>query len=283
MTKLSDAQLADRLAMMKITLPSEEELEERSRIRFEESKSNPNQFGFWFSSVIKVLDDPTYTLGVRYPRTNTVPFAKEGSDSVLKEDLDAVNGSPSIKAAVEMIEAAFDEFGTDELFIKNGLFSAKHSWNDTCYVKRDSDLTRHVANIMYEWFFGSGNYPVEFVVRELIPTKPVFHAFRGTPITQEFRFFSKDGQTYAYQPYWPLEAFNRSTNEPDVAKKLAEINGEPEAELMQAMTATAGLITQELGGDWSVDFLIDEDGKPWLIDMAITSQSYHSPDLRKIG
>ena len=85
----------------------------------------------------------------------------------------------------------------------------------------------------------------------------------------------KTGKTYAYQAYWPANSIlDADTN--DWAQKLESIS-EATQQQMDEMIKGADRVTRTLRGDWSVDFLIDKDGAPWLIDMAVASQSYISP------
>lgn len=262
----------------KISLPSEDEINQRCIERYKNSLNNPNQFTYWFPVVKKVLD--SNSLQVKYPKTKTTPLSQDAFDVLLKEDEQAIINHAEINELVKWVQDSMKEFDSEHAFIKNSLFSAKHSWIDSCYITKSSDIKKNICNILYYWAMVSHEYPTSMVVREFINATPAFHAFNKMPITQEFRLFSKDGVTHSYQPYWPAH----SIQNPDCdnwEQKLKSIS-KPSEELLALMIQAANEITKEIGGDWSVDFLIDENGIPWLIDMALTSQSYISDDLVKL-
>jgi len=258
-----------------IDIPTDEEIEENSLRRFKNAESNKNQFSFWFPYLLD--------LGINVPKTLTFPLSKEASDIAMREGLsdEMVDNDPLLLQLTAQIKSCFEQFGTDSLFLKNSLFSAKHSWENSCFITHESDINKQLMNILYQWACNSPDYANEIVVREFIETKPAFYAFFGAmPITEEYRFFSKDGETYAYQPYWPKLSI-KDPSCSDWEQKLADIST-PSAELVKVLSDIAGNVTQKIKGDWSVDFLIDKDGTPWLIDMAESKSSYHSPDLIKI-
>jgi hypothetical protein len=250
------------------TMPSDDEVSRRAVTKYLESKKDPNQFENWFHAV-KDND-------IRHPKTKLIPFPLEAAIAISKEDEHAFLSNPELTVVENSIKDAFTEFGRDELFLKNSLYSGKHSWARTCHIKHDSNIRHHLGQITYEWLMNSPVYATHMVVRELIPTAPAFHAFGGTPIVQEFRLFAKDGKTYAYQAYWPQDSI-LDPNCDDWASKLKSISKATQTQLDE-MIAGANKVTKTLGGDWSIDFLIDKDGKPWLIDMALSSQSYISPE-----
>jgi hypothetical protein len=254
------------------TMPSDEDVAARNTARFAESQKDPNQIENWFHAVIE--ND------IRHPKTKLIPFPLEATIAIGKEDETLFLSSPELTYVENEIKQVFSEFGKDELFLKNSLYSGKHSWDRTSHIKRDSNIRQHIGQITYEWLMCSPVFATHMVVREMIPTAPVFHAFRGTPIVQEFRLFAKDGTTYAYQAYWPTGAIIDPDCD-DWKTKLESISEATQAQ-MDEMIAGANKVTKTLGGDWSVDFLIDKHGKPWLIDMAISSQSYVSPDKVEI-
>lgn len=261
-----------------LKLPTQEELEEKAKLRYQEAFSNPNQFEHWFPVVKEVLDSES--VPVQYPKSNVFPLSKELFDLVLKEDLASFENHSDLLSLVDFVKEAFIEFESEQLFMKNSLFSGKHSWVNTCLVKKNSKISNHIGNILYNWALNSGDYPTSMVVRELINTKPLFHAFDGMPVTQEFRMFAKDGVSHSYQAYWVKDAIIEPDD--DNWESLLESVEKPTDEILDVMVLTSNLVTEKLGGDWSVDFLIDAEGNPWLIDMAITSQSYISPELVKL-
>jgi hypothetical protein len=111
-----------------------------------------------------------------------------------------------------------------------------------------------------------------WVVREMLPTQPVFHCkfYGNMPVVREWRYFV-DGARVAYGiPYWPEEALRQG--EPDVANWesfIPRLHEEPGSKVEEL----AYLVGERIGGQWSVDVL--ECGNDWYVtDMAIASRSY---------
>lgn len=271
--------LNDLFSKIQETLPTKEELEASARESYLLAAKNPNQFRNWYSAVLNS--------GVKTPRTKTFPFGYESNRAILKESLEALEECQEIQELGKKVNAVFDEFGVDVLFIKTGLYSGKHGWKDTCCLKRGDDVVLHIAQIAYDWAMKGSCESDELVVREMIPVEPAFHAFHGEmPVTEEYRLFANAGKVYAYQPYWPEDSIKEPSCE-DWKEKLKAIST-PSEELLSSMTGIAEMVTKELsksgwGDDWSVDFLINKYGEPVLIDMALANQSYHSEDLREIS
>jgi hypothetical protein len=72
------------------------------------------------------------------------------------------------------------------------------------------------------------------VVREMIPTTPVFTAFAGQmPVTQEFRVFADSGKILGYQPYWPKDSIQEPSRE-DWEAALESLTSSPPSSLRLA-------------------------------------------------
>lgn len=217
------------------------------------------------------------------PRTIIVP---------VKYDLTFLCDGITPKGYNELLEElgkACDEIGWPP-FIRASETSNKHSWKDTCGgCKSRDDLPRIVYMLME--YSAIADYPMTcFMVREMLPTKPIFHAFDGMPVTREFRLFAKDGEITHVQPYWPedvlirRDADNKETgllyinesNIPDWRDRLNLMS----VLSMEEYAMLAGMskkISKELPlpqGGWSVDWLQDANGKWWLTDMAVEVSSY---------
>lgn len=168
------------------------------------------------------------------------------------------------------------------LFLRSGMTSAKHDWSSTCFVKKESDLEKHIGAIV-EFseccdFFG---LPYNtWALRELLPTKSQFVSFSEMPITREFRYFIEGGRVICHHPYWPDEAFveqlNSTANWPAL---LREMNQETPEELSELATKSE-LVSRSFDGAWSIDWLETERG--WVaIDMASAKTSWHWPRCPK--
>ncbi len=165
-------------------------------------------------------------------------------------------------------------------FLRTDFTSGKHEWGRTCFVADVADTASHVAALIeYSECVDILGLPTDvWVVREMIRTKPLFHAFGGRmPITREFRFFIRDGIVEHVQPYWPANAFvgNLMPDTPaDWAERLAKASRLTFDERNELTVLTFGACTALGGGYWSVDWLQDADGKWWLTDMAEGEKSY---------
>ncbi|AXH60081.1 ATP-grasp domain-containing protein [Pseudomonas amygdali] len=241
---------------------------------YEDAKSNKNAFASWFHAV--------EGSGVNYPATLSYPLSINLQTSMMGEPIEE-DPSPEVDALVAAIQKFGNEHGFP-LFIKTSFTSNKHDWAETCHLangNRDT-VMRQVYNL---WEFQAMCSPhlftPELIVRKMIEVEPVFEAFMGMPVTEEFRLFARDGKLEAYQPYWPVSAIRNPSVE-DWEARLATIKT-PKKEDLQYMTKHAEAISKNLGGYWSVDFLRGKDGKLWLIDMAEGDRSYvNTVDLVKI-
>jgi hypothetical protein len=253
--------------MMKATIPSEDELNAMRALRVEGARHNKTCFTHWFPAV--------QALGIRHPRSEVIPFPDRLTGHILNEEFGVIDAE--LRAIVASIRAFGAEVGYP-LFIKNSLFSGKHDWVDTCFIAEgasDERIISQIINLTHFWAICSHDLSLYLVVREFVPTKAVFHAFNGMPITAEFRLFARDGVIEGWQPYWPEHAIQ----EPDVenwADRLKAIE-EPLEANMSWMMERASAVSSQLGGYWSIDFLQDDEGRLWLIDMAEGGRSYRCP------
>lgn len=197
-----------------------------------------------------------------------------------------INGYPVF---ITELKDAVTSIGTP-CFLRTGLGSGKHSWNDTCYLTDVDNVPDHVYSLV-EWshtvdFFGLAHDT--WVVRRLIPTTPLFYAFWGRmPITREFRFFVRGETIEHIQPYWPPGALEDYVHDcPDWRERLAEasrLDGvdlricREIAQFAARVLAADAFVNppDDNGGDfWSVDLLQDKYGGWWLTDMALGDQSF---------
>ncbi|MCH8821203.1 hypothetical protein IID23_01610 [Patescibacteria group bacterium] len=127
------------------------------------------------------------------------------------------------------IKSAMRKVGTTA-FLRTEMLSNKHDWKNSCFLEKKEDLLSHVTNIVETSFIANiAGLPFDYsfwVIREMLETEPIFHAFAGKmPITKEFRFFINNGDIQCYHPYWPEEAFELMGRKltDDEHKKLNEI------------------------------------------------------------
>lgn len=244
----------------------EKNKEEIQRRREELARSNKNCISFWFPKIKDIPDILT-------PKTYIVPFHYNDLLNAMDRKI-----SESYKISLEKVKESAREIGYP-CFIKNAHFSGKHSWANSCYVESEDVLEDHILNITSDAYCLGLSDSLYFVVRELIKTKPAFFAFGGTPITKERRFFVKDGKVTFFHAYWPPFSINNPDCE-NWEEKLAELNYiSREEELL--LTQLSEKVSQNIEGAWSVDWLESEDGRWYLIDMALEENSFKWQDDKK--
>lgn len=257
--------MRDLKSIMLAMSASVDEIRALDDARYEQAKTNPTCFTYWFPVVEK--------LRIRTPKSLVIPFPREIIKLIQQDCVD--ESLTSIKPIADQMRAFAVEVGYP-LFIKNSLFSGKHSWGETCFVQSEKvSIEDHIAYIFYLWAMHSPEYALHVVAREFIRTTPAFHAFGGMPVTQEYRLFVRDGKVEGYQFYWP-ESSIMEPSVPDWRDRLRAIS-KPAPHLLAEMIADAEHVGRELGDYWSVDFLMDQEGSPWLIDMAEGDKSYRCP------
>jgi len=162
-------------------------------------------------------------------------------------------------------------------FLRTGQTSGKHNWNHTCNLGPWSAalIKKHVCMLLD--FSGCVDLPVDvWVLREMLPTKPIFRAFDGMPIVQERRYFVRDGKVEEHFPYWPQHSIEGHVDEethPDWRGLLSEDNKQ-NAEQIKLLTGLSENAMQGIEGYWSIDWLRTTDGW-YCTDMALGDASYH--------
>lgn len=218
-------------------------------------------------------------LGIPVPKTEFVPIARE---ETLESVCDGTPLTPGVKDSIAQVRNLADSFGYP-VFMRSDLSSGKHSWKNTCFVRKADSIESNILTLCGEhelWTLLGLNYKA-IVVREFLELETAFTAFSGDmPINKEFRFFIKNGEVICYHFYWPEEAFNshpaRMAGTPDYKVKLRELNqlSEQEDKLLNSYARTVGAVMPEF---WSVDFAKGKNGVWYLIDMAVGENSYHWP------
>jgi hypothetical protein len=177
------------------------------------------------------------------------------------------------------IASGISEIGGAPCFLRSGQTSGKHEWARTCYLP-DADpetISQHVVAIVeFGELVSFIGLPTDiWVVRKLIPTTPLFTAFRGMPIVREFRVFVEDGKIACFHPYWPSKSVDGHTDDQNWRAKLREASclaGDYETIFDLAERAGAAL-----PGAWSIDVLQGSDGAWWVTDCADAGSSFHWP------
>lgn len=166
------------------------------------------------------------------------------------------------------------------LFMRTDLCSAKHDWENSCFVQSEDVLESHLGRLIeYNELADIMGLPyTSIVLREFLQLETSFESFWGRmPINKERRYFVNESKVICHHPYWPAEAFEDQQNSTrDWQRHLDILNSETEDEI-QLLTAQAELVGKTLGGFWSIDFAKTKSDGWYLIDMAVGQASYHWP------
>jgi hypothetical protein len=230
---------------------------------------DPNCLSYWYPRIPKSVPTPETRILVM-PESETWALA----------DLCDGNTPGCWNRFIVELRTLADEIGYP-CFLRTGHGSGKHDWERTCYLPDRDTLPQHVADLV-EWsqLVDMIGIPHNvWVVRKLLPVEPMFHAFRGMPISRERRLFVVDQRVQCCHPYWPVDAIAAQPPRgcPDWRDRLEADNGttpRPDELIAHALAvATQDGIRQR---DWSMDFLWS-GGQWWLTDMALAQRSFHWP------
>lgn len=257
------------LKMFLPPMPSEEELAERWTRRLENHRKDPNCITHWL---------PRIQGAVPTPRTEIVPLDLDHQkDSELWAVLD---GDPVPSWWMEWVEtlrtAALCISLQGPWFLRSGVFSGKHSWNQCCAVTDLNRLSNHVLNIfeMSQIVDPAGLAYYIWAVREWLPGPALveYERYCNMPVRREFRAFARNGKVLCIHPYWPPDALDESVTSRREFMAMSELGADEEA--VRALAAEA---SRHVEGTWSIDCLWTDRG--WYVtDMAVGHQSYHWPD-----
>ncbi len=225
---------------------------------------NKTRLSYWFPLI--------HAAGIPVPRTEIVPYAHSLAPLF---DGQQPEGWDDLRIAI--IWAADRISRNGPWFLRTDFGAAKHSWKNTCCVRDLTSIGRHIAAIAedHEMQFPFVPPCDNWIVREMLPTKPVFTAFWGKmPITREFRFFVRDDHVEHVQGYWPPDAIKG--NKPSIKtwrKKLMKINEFTGDREQSQLYDLARRVSRAVPGFWSVDLL--ETDRGWFVtDMAEGEKSY---------
>lgn len=210
--------------------------------------------------------------GLPVPKTTLIEMPRETFRDIYRvfdgESMTGVAG-PFFDA----IKAAADVIGYP-CFLRTGHTSAKHDWENTCYLPDGNAIPAHViAIIEYGEMASLAGLPCDvWAVREFLPTRPLATCpgFGKMPVCAEFRVFVDDGSVRCWHPYWPLEALEQG-GAPDPERAFAALSQCSDQDGLLALASRAGVA---VGGSWSVDIL--DTARGWVItDMAEADKSFH--------
>lgn len=256
----------------------EKEMEEGRKNWLKEEKENPNNFSYW-NEKLAHLDCVPMSIVFKLPDWMLdAYFTPKDEDKVY--DYFEKNIIPIVQQA----------FPSGECFMKNGCFSNKFDFSLACHLTDLSadNIMEHFLNIENMALLYETNGDLEVVFREYIKAnEDTPTIYNGMPFRTELRaFYDFDKHEYLYDKfYWDWDyCHNKISNVDDQAiyeenYPTISANYFEHKECIKDFL-TIKLADVELTGKWSVDVLVDDNGKYWIIDMAIAERSaYWDPKL----
>lgn len=218
--------------------------------------------------------------GLPQPETFFLKMGKEAQQGFFG----LFDGDPITDAALQFIEDlkfTFDNRVGYPGFLRTGHTSAKHEWEDTCFVASEgADFLSHVTGIIeYSEMAGIIGMPWDWwVVRKFLTgvQAGVCPHYGNMPVCREWRFFVREGQVLCFHPYWPDMALERGGMS---VEEIAEANKvlHDKSNIAKASNLAAGA-GEACGGEWSVDIFDTESDGLFITDMAEASKSFHMED-----
>jgi hypothetical protein len=127
-----------------------------------------------------------------------------------------VKTTSSLKVTYKTVaeaKQALNERGINDLpcFLRTDHTSAKHNWEEACFVKSVGEVMEHVYKIAeFSECAGMIGIPWDtWVVREFLPTNPigVCERYGNMPVCREFRYFIEDGRYCCSHPLSSRESY----------------------------------------------------------------------------
>ena len=270
-----------------IKTPSEEEMKKAHEDHMLYLRRNPNNFSFWFPQLKTVRDH-----GIHVPESYIVEvpeevyrafFQERGGDKRLIRQWVHQKILPVIK----------EHFHNKEVFVKNGCYSGKFSFDKCCHIPADAtlkEITEHLCDIQYDALCaglnGAGGY-LEIVIREWIrPENFTEKIYGGMPLRPEIRMFydfTSHRPLYAVN-YWDWDYCHEAIAYREEDFKVYERVYPSLLQKLRVLTEKhwhticEALRHVQMQGMWSVDFILEEK-MVWMIDAAIASMSaYWDPE-----
>lgn len=249
---------------------------------FDYTREHENDFSFWYPK-IKDCGIPTpLTFYTKLPSAEEEPeYVKRLYEAFYmehpKEDEEVVKAYLEERVIPKLKEMGL----TGHVFVKNGRFSNKFNANGTCNLYGLHELYRAIILINYEAICCGAEGADEIVVRKFIesPVGMTPCIYNGLPLRPEFRVFY-DFDTR--EPIFTANYWDYDYVYPHLYHATDKIIFEHERERLEGVyahfkdavqdkVADAMRDVQGLTGQWSVDVLMDEREKFWLIDRRLRS------------
>ena len=251
---------------------------------FDYTREHENDFSFWYPKIKDCGITTPLTFYTKLPSAEKEPeYARRLYQAFHmehpKEDEEVVKAYLEERVIPKLKEMKL----TGHVFVKNGRFSNKFNANGTCNLYGLHELYRAIILINYEAICYGAEGADEIVVRKFIESSEEATPciYNGLPLRPEFRvFYDFDTREPIFTAnYWDYDyvyphlhyatdkiVFEHESQRIESAYNLYKA-------YVQQMVADAMRNVQGLNGRWSVDIMLDERDKFWLIDMAIAQRS----------
>jgi hypothetical protein len=210
--------------------------------------------------------------GIPVPKTRILGMSEAAMEDIWAA-FDGKEGPGAVRDFGEQIAVIGDEMGWP-VFLRTDHTSAKHHWNEACFVAKREDVLSHIFQIaeFSELCSFMGLPWKNWAVREFLPTKPLAIAprYSDMPVCREFRFFVTDGEVQCWHPYWPLDSLEQGgvVNAEAIYAEMCRCENEA------ALIALAEAAGRAVPGSWSIDIL--DTARGWFVtDMAEAEKSFH--------
>lgn len=253
---------------IQFTLPTDEEIFNRTS---QEDKSDPNTFSNWFGRLKTHFKTPRSIItSLTFDEMMLLKPEEKSTDQV----------------AIQQFNARLNQLVVDAglhypIFMKNGVFSNKFDFEESCLINSPDEFFDKLYNIIYGGCMVGARLSNEVVLRELVAVPQDVKIYNAMPLNIEFRVFVNfDTQEIVeILDYWHDSIVSRLPPEQIELFKQHKENMAPKFEQFKTVLQTElenALRNKEfdLNGSWSVDFLLDVNNELWLIDMAFAGQSW---------
>lgn len=225
--------------------------------------TNPKRFNsalYW---------EPRVSSKLPSPRTAYVPIDYHG----IVEYLTTLKGNPPVDVALVKAEAT--KFGFP-FFLRTDVASAKHRGPRVYRVDDTRDLVGKILETVEDnelQFRVSAPHPKALMFREWLDLDVAFHAFEGTEIAREFRFFANAEQLLCKHPYWTEDTI-RNPDVGDWPNRVLALHRPPPVTL-NGLARYAARLMETPGVAWAVDFAQTKAGEWFVLDMATMEAAEH--------
>ena len=256
------------LDSFQFTLPTDEEIFNRTS---QEDKSDPNTFSNWFGRLKTHFKTPRSIItSLTFDEMMLLKPEEKSTDQVAIQEFNTRLNQLALDAGLHY-----------PIFMKNGVFSNKFDFEESCLINSPDEFFDKLYNIIYGGCMVGARLSNEVVLRELVAVPQDVKIYNAMPLNIEFRaFVNFDTQEIVeILDYWhdsiasrlppdQVELFKQHKEK--MAPKFEQFKAILYEELQNALRNKEF----DLNGSWSVDFLLDANNELWLIDMAFAGQSW---------